>query len=1629
MSTLKQLIKKISFAFIAFTITVNAHAAVTDIANSPLVTGVTTPVQPNVFLMMDDSGSMGWDYMPDNANNPFFSTSKYGYASSQCNGVYYEPTITYAPPVTSTGTSYANSSFTAAPVDGFGATTNATIDLSQHFALGQYTDSSPTTSGGGIAYYYTYTGAQNTEALKNFYSSSSTFFQECNSSIGSAPGNAVFKKRTLSTAETTTIVVSGSNSTSVSSITVNGVQLMSGTSTASTSSSTVAANVAAKITQNGFSATASGSTITITGPTSAANYTPLITQSGTMTLTPDVFPDTTPAHLINYANWYSYYRTRILMMKSSAGLAFQPIGTNFRVGFATMNNNNGQDFVNLGTFNAAQKLAWYNKLYGVTVGSSTPLLGALSEVGQMYAYMLPGNSLNTVTAQDPMQFSCQQNYAILSTDGFWNSNSGNSDLNGNNVGQQDGTESYNPPRNDGATINTTTATTTVTVTRKQTVQNATTTTPWTRTNTTIGGACSTTGIPAGATTAPMLDTTDGSHKVALGTTVSSTNPDSARCFAVGTSSSTNHPWFCRGTSGGNPVVTSASVTDASGTTYYVVNSGAGGAGCTNDNSKFGSSYSTTQGYCSGTAPVSGNTVTTQNQTYSEVALNSTTTVNDNTTNTTTSITNINGINQPPVITTSTLPPVLVSGPTSASISDTGAPSGATSWTISSTVIACTPTPLPSAGTSTPVAGAPVTANSGAPVVTVVSGPTTTTPATFGGNPNPLITTSSTGGTANTLSDIAEYYYITDLRTSTLGNNLSNAPGYVGTDVSTNNVPTNGQDGASWQHMTTFTLGLGARGKMVYSPNYETGGNVDYNAIANQLSAPANCVWQASGKCAWPTPNVSGVPANIDDLWHAAVNGRGTYFSATDPSTLAQGLTNALQSVGARTGSAAAATTSNPNITSGDNFVFSSSFESVDWTGQLISQQLDLNTGQLLPTLNWCADGSSITGSSGVVINCPTPNLLDAQAAASAGGGSRNIYIPSSTGTNGLTPFAYANLTTAQQAYFNQPDISSLSQLCTSGVTCLPTWAANQAYIVGNEYRVGTTWYKVTTAYTSGATFGATDTANTAVETGAAGVNLVNFLRGDRSEEGLLTDPTKYFRQRALILGDIVNAEALYMKSAKYAYADPGYSAYVSSTSTRQGMVYAAANDGMLHAFYSASDMMNSSGNVVTTGGTNVTGGTEAWAYIPSFVLPNLYHLADKNYSSNHQYYVDGTPISGDICTSNCTNATTAVWKTILVGGLNAGGNGYYALDITNPAQPVALWEFTDTNMGLTYGNPEIAKVCDDSTCATKTWAVLVTSGYNNADGIGRLYVINAATGALIRTISTTPTGASASNPSGLSKIIAQVVSTSDNTVLRVYGGDNLGNLWRFDVNNNVGAAGYDAQLVITLKDSSGNVQPITEKPQVGIYGGNTLVLLGTGRYLGTSDLATTNTQTIYGIKDPLAAGTTPSTAIYTTNPHATGSGFVQQAVTTTTCPANSPSTICSTGQIVRTSTSNAVNLATSNGWYIDLTSGERSNTDPTLQLGTLGLTTNIPSVSSCTVGGTSFSYAINYSNGAPIGTSVIAVKVANALATRPVYVELPNGTVIDLIRTGDGQTIVGTPPIGTGTAGTRRISKRELISQ
>ncbi len=157
---------------------------------------------------------------------------------------------------------------------------------------------------------------------------------------------------------------------------------------------------------------------------------------------------------------------------------------------------------------------------------------------------------------------------------------------------------------------------------------------------------------------------------------------------------------------------------------------------------------------------------------------------------------------------------------------------------------------------------------------------------------------SSRAASNTLADVAWYYYNTDLRPSSGTCNT----GVSGADVCRDNVPTTPADTATWQHVTLFTLGLGTNGQLNYDPDYLGGKSTDFNNIAS-----------SNGN--WPVP-VGDTLTTIDDLWHAAVNGHGQYFSAKNPDLLVSGLSTALSGVSARLAAGSAAATSNLAVGAG-----------------------------------------------------------------------------------------------------------------------------------------------------------------------------------------------------------------------------------------------------------------------------------------------------------------------------------------------------------------------------------------------------------------------------------------------------------------------------------------------------------------------------------------------------------------------------------------------------------------------------------------------------------------------------------------------------------------------------------------
>ncbi len=1071
-----------------------AHAGVADLSDTPLATQANgTTVRSNVMFILDDSGSMGSNYLPDNAPR-----SDVCFGSNDRNLIFYDPTRIYQPPLTATGASMPNASFTAAWTDGYN-TSAGTVDLSNN----------------------------NPETPK-----------------------------------------------------ISNVRFLWAVRKATASST---------------SCNASDFTIT--------------RFSNSMTETEKK----------NYANWFSYYRTRMLAIRAGAGAAFAKIdATRFRVGFSKISeyDNGGVDgagFLNVRDYDSGtQKADFFSRLYSTTGNSTTPLRPALARAGRYFANKLSGQT-------DPIQYACQRNYTILSTDGYWNEGSiTHKDLKGNTgVGNTDaGTAIARPMRDEG--------------------------------------------------------------------------------------------------------------------------------------------------------------------------------------------------------------------------------------------------------------------NKGA-------------------------------GYADTLADVAQYYYVNDLRASALGN-CSGA--VANQNVCDKDVaPARKDGGAKGQFMTTFTMGLGLNGTLAYDPDYETKPG-DFADIKN-------------GTKVWPQP-VSNTITAVDDLWHAAVNGRGTYYSAKNSTDMADSLAAALAAIDLTTGSGSGAASSSLTPVSGDNWLFVPSYNTKSWDGKLTAYKIDPATGDVTGSAVWSS-----------------ADRLKGQA-------TRKILFRSGSA---LAEFTKTNLDTAGK-------LSLFDGLCTTGSEKLSQCTKLSANAKAN----------------------------------ATSDNLIAFLRGSSSyEQSASSADSRVFRTRSSPMGDIVNSGPIYVRKSPLAYTENDHATYVAKTASdaaerKYGVVYVGANDGMLHAIK------------VTDDPSDATGGTELWAYVPSMVMANMYVLADTSYETKHRAFVDASPIVSDVFDGTD-------WHTILIGGLGKGGRGYYALDITDPASPKFLWEYTQDNLGYTYGNPIITKNKDGK------WVVMFSSGYNNVnpgDGGGYLYVVDALTGVPISTVATkigTANAGTTTTPSNLGRINAWVDDDKLGVAARAYGGDMLGNIWRFDFDDNVAPSGNEAVL---LGQTAGSTQPITSKPVLTeIVSGNykyPVISVATGRYLGTTDVGDTAVQSIYTFKDELTAsglGALRSNA-----------GMVKQ-----TLAANRSG-------LVNGAT---VDWAVKKGWYLDfsLTSGERINVDFDQQLNQLIVATNIPTPTVCSPGGTSWLYFLDVGTGKPLQTYALSTLTAGVSALID-----EDGKLNAVVQGSDGKSTTkdGVKDPGTSTGTLRRTSWRELVN-
>ncbi|WP_019677109.1 pilus assembly protein [Arsukibacterium perlucidum] len=297
-----------------------AHAATTlSIPQVPLQTGSDVP--PNILFMLDDSGSMAWSYMPDSVSgvcrNDTSVTNRARGRSPDYNESYFNPDLTYLPPLEANGASYPDATFTAAKFNGYNSS-SSTVNLQTSFrATWQYQD------GGSDAFC-------GSAGAADYYLFDTTLCTDRNN-------NSCYRRYIVADQDSETIQ--------------------------------------------------------------------------------------------NFANWYSYYRSRLMSSKAGIGRAFQTLPETMRVGYGRLNRNPEVER-GVRAFEGAGKNQFYNWLYGrPDTTSGTPLKSTLQAAGDYFKTNEPYRAEPENTSSGLV--SCRQNFTVLMTDGFYtNQSRGFSDSDG-----------------------------------------------------------------------------------------------------------------------------------------------------------------------------------------------------------------------------------------------------------------------------------------------------------------------------------------------------------------------------------------------------------------------------------------------------------------------------------------------------------------------------------------------------------------------------------------------------------------------------------------------------------------------------------------------------------------------------------------------------------------------------------------------------------------------------------------------------------------------------------------------------------------------------------------------------------------------------------------------------------------------------------------------------------------------------------------------------------------------------------------------------------------------------------------------------------------------------------------------
>ncbi len=770
---------------------------------------------------------------------------------------------------------------------------------------------------------------------------------------------------------------------------------------------------------------------------------------------------------------------------------------------------------------------------------------------------------------------------------------------------------------------------------------------------------------------------------------------------------------------------------------------------------------------------------------------------------------------------------------------------------------------------------------------------------------------------DTLADVAMHYYERDLATG-----LDNV------------VPvTAGVDENSAQHMVSYMVAFGITGTLDDNP----------------ADRDEPFTWPAP----WASGNSDSSPEKIDDMRHAAWNGRGEFLNAKDSQELIDSLSDSIESIQNRTGSASAVAFNTTSVTV-NTYVYQARFDSGNWSGTLQAFEFDENgvgtpvwdAGELLQDDDDWDD--------------------------------RNIFTYR-TDTNTGIPFEWPN--NYHSRLTANPDDSSLNNTQILDL------------LINSPYDTETT---------------DPDERNANSEFGEA---LVNYLKGDQTHEG---GGTWGFRDRqGKRLGDIIHSSPEYVGVPSEAYPNriEGdlnlYSDFRIANESRRDIVYVGANDGMLHAFDADTGrevFAYIPGQLFGYGDKGLHKLAEAdyshRAYVDGSVVSR-----DVFVNGNWRTYLVGGYRAGakgvyvlDVTNpARYTSVSAARAEDLAVMEFTHADMGY---SFSKPQ----IARMNNGKWAAIFGNGYNSDPTGDGT-AKLFILYLDGSGYE---------VLETSTGSITNN-DCGDTGSDCNGLSSPSIVDINGDYKADRIYAGDLHGnmwvfdvsDSASTNWgsAFETSSSTPAPLFTA--CSTDPCTTASRQPITSKPtavghptisSAATYP-NVLVLFGTGQYIAENDNADVSDQSFYGVWD---AGNAYD--------EYTRANLTEQVISVPLSEGNV------TGGRVLTNNSVPYSASSSQmGWYIDLpTAGERVVVDAVVASGLVFFNTTIPETAQCSAGGSGYLMAAQIRTGGQPGDQVFtsfdngaqSIEIVGEYSGIPLEAVPGGGTIIN------GDTIVISDSLG-----------------